>query len=81
MSMTAAAWKRAALLIGVVDITNSSRARMALKRLASDKDFTISEASKINAISIAGRRAFESGKAEKPDWPYLKSWEAKYRRN
>ena len=81
MSMTAAAWKRAALLVGVVDITNSSRARMALKRLASDKDFTVSESSKINAISIAGQRAFESGKAEKPDWPYLKSWQAKYRRN
>ena len=80
MSMTTAAWKRAALLVGVVDITNSPRARMALKRLASDKDFNVSESSKINAISIAGRRAFESGKAEKPDWPYLKSWESKYRK-
>ena len=81
MGMAAAAWKKAALLVGIVDITNSSRARIALKRLASDKDFTVSESSKINAISIAGRRAFESGKAEKPDWPYLRSWEAKYRRN
>ena len=49
---------------------------MDLKRLASDKDFTVSEASRMNAISIAGRRAFETGKVEKPDWPYLKSWEA-----
>ena len=81
MNMTAAAWKRAALLVGVVDITNSSRARMSLKRLASDKDFTVAESSKLNAISIAGQRAFESGKAERPDWPYLKSWQAKYRRN
>ena len=79
MSMTAAAWKRAALLVGIVDITNSAKARMALKRLASDKDFNVSEASKINAISIAGRRAFETDKAEKPEWPYLKSWEEKYR--
>ena len=79
MSMAGAAWKKVALLVGVVDITNSPRARMALKRLASDKDFTVSEASKINAISIAGRRAFETGKAERPDWPYLRSWEAKNR--
>ena len=56
-----------------MDITNSPKARIALKRLASDKDFNVSEASKINAISIAGRRAFETGKVEKPDWPYLKS--------
>ena len=79
MSMRAAAWKKAALLVGVVDITNSSSARMALKRLASDKDFNVSEASKINAVSIAGRRAFESGKVQKPDWPYLGSWQTKYR--
>ena len=78
--MADAAWKRAALLVGVVDITNSPRARMALKRLASDKDFNITEASKINAISIAGRRAFESGKVERPDWPYLLSWQTKYRK-
>ena len=77
--MQTQAWKKAALLAGIVDITNSSRARMDLKRLASDKDFTVSEASRMNAISIAGRRAFETGKVEKPDWPYLKSWEAKYR--
>ena len=77
--MQTQAWKRAALLFGIVDITNSPKARIALKRLASDKDFNVSEASKINAISIAGRRAFETGKVEKPDWPYLKSWEAKYR--
>jgi len=80
MSIESAAWKKAALLVGIVDITNSPRARMALKRLASDKDFNVSESSKINAISIAGRRAFESGKAAKPDWPYLKSWEEKYRK-
>lgn len=79
MSMQAAAWKRAALLVGVVDITNAPSARIALKKLAADKDFNVKESSKINAISIAGRRAFESGKVEKPDWPYLRSWETKYR--
>ncbi len=79
MSMQAAAWKRAALLVGVVDITNAPSARIALKRLASDKDFNVTESSKINAISIAGRRAFESGKVERPDWPYLGSWQTKYR--
>ncbi len=79
MSMTTAAWKKAALLVGIVDITNSPSARIALKRLASDKGFNVSESSKINAISIAGRRAFESGKVDRPTWPYLMSWETKYR--
>ena len=50
MSMQAAAWKRAALLVGVVDITNAPSARIALKRLASDKDFNVTESSKINAV-------------------------------
>jgi hypothetical protein len=48
---------------------------MVMKRLAADKDFTISESSTINAISVAGKRAFDSGKAAKPEWPYLKSWQ------
>ena len=65
----AAAWKKAVLLVGIVDTTNSSRARIALKRFISDKDFTVSVI-KINAISIAGRRHSNLEK-QKPDWPYL----------
>jgi hypothetical protein len=77
-SMQHDAWKRAALLVGVVDRTNSSRARMALKRLASNKEFTAAESSRINAISISGRKAFGTSKVAKPEWPYLKSWQKEY---
>jgi hypothetical protein len=75
VSMKSESWKKAALLVGIVDQTNSPRARMALKRIASDKDFNISESKMISAISIAGKRAFDSGKAAAPEWPYLKSWQ------
>ena len=74
-SMQTASWKKAALLIGVVERTNSSRARMALKRIASDKEFDSDEASMINAISIAGQRAFETGKTAPLQWPYLRNWQ------
>jgi len=74
IEMRAKAWIRATLLIGIVDQINSPRARMALQRLASDPEFSISESSAINAVAIAGRRAFESGKVPKPTWPYLKNW-------
>ena len=78
--MPAAAWKRCALLIGVVHITNSSRARMELKRLASDKGLSFEESSLISTVSVAGQRAFESGKVAEPTWPYLKSWQQQYKR-
>lgn len=74
MSMNAQAWKKAALLVGIVDITNSTKARMALKRLAADKGLSLSESTRLNAISIVGSKAFESGKAVKPVWPYLINW-------
>jgi hypothetical protein len=51
-----------------------------LKRLASDKEFNVSESTLINAISIAGKRAFENGKAAKPEWPYLKTWQQQNKR-
>ena len=73
IEMRAKAWIRATLLIGVVDQINSPRARMALQRLAADPEFSISESTAINAVAIAGKRAFESGKVPKPTWPYLKN--------
>ena len=48
---------------------------MALKRIASDKEFDSDEASMINAISIAGQRAFETGKTAPLQWPYLRNWQ------
>jgi hypothetical protein len=80
MNMQTQSWIKAALLVGIVDQTNSSTARIALKRLASDKEFNVSESTLINAISIAGKRAFENGKAAKPEWPYLKTWQQQNKR-
>jgi hypothetical protein len=74
VNMTTNAWKKVALLVAVVDQTDSPRARMALKRLASDKEFTAAEASIINAISISGRKSFGTSKVAKPEWPYLSNW-------
>ena len=68
-------WVKAALLIGIVDITNSIKARMALKGLTSSRDLSVEESMEINAIAVAGTRAFETGKAKKPTWPYVKNWQ------
>ena len=67
-------WKKAAILSAVVFITNTSRARIALKRLASDREFTFAESKMINTISLAGNRAFESDNVISPKWPYLSNW-------
>ena len=79
LSMNTDAWVKAALLVGIVDQTDSARARLALKQIASDKEFNVSESNAINAISIAGRRAFESGKVARPEWPYVRNWNFKGR--
>ena len=68
-------WVKAALLIGIVDITNSIKARMALKGLTSSRDLSVEESMEINAIAVAGTRAFETGKAKKPTWPYVQNWQ------
>ena len=68
-------WVKAALLIGIVDITNSIKARMALKGLTSSRELSVEESMEINAIAVAGTRAFEAGKARKPTWPFVKNWQ------
>ena len=73
--MRSSIWVKAALLIGIVDITNSIKARMALKGLTSSRDLSVKESMEINAIAVAGARAFETGKATKPTWPYVKNWQ------
>ena len=74
-SMKKSVWVKAALLIGIVDVTNSINARMTLKCLASSRDLTVEESIEINAVAIAGKRAFETGKARKPTWPYVRHWQ------
>ena len=49
--MRSSIWVKAALLIGIVDITNSIKARMALKSLTSSRDLSVKESMEINAIA------------------------------
>ncbi|MDE0954315.1 MAG: hypothetical protein OR994_06540 [Candidatus Poseidoniales archaeon] len=81
VNMRTSAWCKAALLVGIIDQINFPKARIALKRLASDKEFTVSESLMLNAISISGKRAFESGKVTRPKWPYLENWKKEYKNN
>ncbi len=68
------AWKKVALLIGIIDQTNSSKARVALKRLAADKEFSFDESDLLYRISLEGKDGLESGTFERPKWPYVKNW-------
>lgn len=68
------AWMKVALLIGIIDQTNSSKARVALKRLASDKEFTFEESDLLYRISLEGKDGLENGTFERPKWPYVKNW-------
>lgn len=85
VDMKSPAWTRVALLIAMIEQDNSPSARMALRRLASDRDFSLQEAKAINTVAIAGKRAFkdgegaiENGKINRPKWPYLKNWTEHY---
>lgn len=69
------AWKRAALLVALIHKTNSTLGRIALKKLASNKEITLTEARILNAVSLLGTNAFETGKVVKPEWPYLVNWQ------
>ena len=79
MSMHTDSWVKAALLIGIIHQIDSPKARLSLGRLVSGKEFTVSQSNAINAISVAGRRAFESGKAPEPKWPYVRNWSIRMR--
>ncbi len=68
------AWKKVALLIGIIDQTNSSKARVALKRIAADKEFSFDESDLLYRISLEGKDGLESGTFERPKWPYVKNW-------
>ena len=79
LSMQTPAYVRAALLVGIVEITNSARAQIALMNLTSEKMLSLKESTLIDTISILGQGAFTSGKVERLDWPFIESWENKYR--
>ena len=71
------AWKKAAYLFAIIEKTDSSPARIALIELASEVSLTESRA--INAVSLLGLSAFESGKVPRPQWPYLGNWKETYK--
>ena len=79
LSMQTPAYVRAALLVGIVEITNSAKAQIALMNLTSEKMLSLKESTLIDTISILGQGAFTSGKVERLDWPFIESWENKYR--
>lgn len=72
--MQTQAWIKAALLIGIVDQTNSSKARVALQRIASDKEFTVEESDLLSRIALEGKNSLENGTFERPTWPYVQHW-------
>lgn len=67
-------WVRAALLIGVIDQTNSSKARIALQRIASDKEFSLEESDIFSRIALEGKNALGNGNFDRPKWPYVENW-------
>ena len=78
-SMQVESWVKVALLIGIIHQIDSPKARLALRRISSDKGFTVSQSNAINAVAVAGRRAFETGKVPYPKWPYVSNWNLKMR--
>ena len=77
LSMDIEAWKKAAYLFAIIEKTDSTPARIALTGLASEVSLTESRA--INAVSLLGLSAFESGKVPRPQWPYLGNWKETYK--
>ncbi|CAI8169367.1 MAG: Uncharacterised protein [Methanobacteriota archaeon] len=71
-------WCKVALLVAMIEKSDNSSARMALTRLKSSREISVDESKEIHAIAIAGRRAFSTGKAARPQWPYLQKWREKY---
>jgi len=78
-SMYVESWVKAALLIGIIHQIDSPKARLALRRISSDKEFTVSQSNAINAVAVAGRRAFQTGKVPYPKWPYVSNWNLRMR--
>ena len=72
-------WKKAAFLFALIDVNNSTKARVALRKLTSNKNITLRESSAIDTVSLLGNNAFETGKISKPKWPYITNWRKEYK--
>ena len=79
LSIEIAPWKKDAFLVALIHINNSTKARVALRKLPSNKEITLSESRAINAVSVLGSNAFSTGKVAKPKWPYITNWREEYK--
>ena len=77
LAMEIESWKKAAYLFAIIEKTNSAQARFALMEVA--EEVSVTESRAINAVSLLGKNAFETGKVPRPEWPYMKNWEKTYK--
>jgi hypothetical protein len=67
-------WCKVCLMWALIDKHDSSLVRLALLRLKSSSKLSMTMAKKTHYVAVAGRKAFETGKATRPEWPYLETW-------
>jgi hypothetical protein len=72
-------WTKAAILFALIEINNSTKARVALRKIKSQEGVCLNEARAIDTVSLLGKKAFESGKVKRPEWPYIKNWRIEYK--
>ena len=70
---------KAAILFALIEINNSTKARVALRKIKSSEGISLKEARAIDTVSLLGKKAFDSGKVSRPEWPYIKNWRIEYK--
>lgn len=70
---------KAAILFALIEINNSTKARVALRKIKSSEGISLKEARAIDTVSLLGKKAFDSGKVSRPVWPYIKNWRIEYK--
>ena len=70
---------KAAILFALIEINNSTKARVALRKIKSSEGISLKEARAIDTVSLLGKKAFEAGKVTRPVWPYIKNWRIEYK--
>ncbi|MBM54948.1 MAG: hypothetical protein CMB32_00115 [Euryarchaeota archaeon] len=77
LAMEIESWKKSAYLFAIIEKTNSAQARFALMEVA--EDVSVTESRAINAVSLLGMNAFDTGKVPRPEWPYIDNWIKTYK--
>ena len=70
---------KAAILFALIEINNSTKARVALRKIKSSEGISLKEARAIDTVSLLGKKAFDAGKVTRPVWPYIKNWRIEYK--